>query len=324
MINIFSKKSVGLDIADHTIEAVELIKKGAKVEISSLGRVLLEPGIIERGRIKDEKKLLEAVKRSLANAKPKPIVKKEIIFGLPESQVYTHIFELKPHNKKERQALILEQAYKNIPLKKEDLLFSYKVLKETKENIEILLVATSREVVLEWQQFFQKLGLEVEVFDIESLATFRGLFSKPSKEPVCVVDIGAASTNIAIFDRKGLRYSRSINIAGNVFTQEIAKAMKIDSEKAEKQKIKIGLTNKNNQIFPILIKALEPLSREIKTLLNYLQEKTGEKVKEIILVGGSSKLKGINDYFKTDIDFTNSYFDYWCGCRRFGILVQSP
>ncbi len=38
------KKSVGIDISDHTIEVVELIKLGKSIKISSLGRAQLEAG----------------------------------------------------------------------------------------------------------------------------------------------------------------------------------------------------------------------------------------------------------------------------------------
>ena len=310
MFNIFQKKSIGIDIADHTIEAVELVKRGTKIEVSNRARAFLKPGIVEAGRIKDEKKLSEAVKEIFSKAKPQPIkVKgKPLIFGLPESQVYIYIFELGPHKKKDREDLILKEARTNIPLEEDDLLFSYKVLDTYKvldmgkDKKEVLLVAASKKQVLEWQQFFQNLGLEVEIFDIESLATFRGLFNKPPRVPVCLVDIGAATTNIAVFDKRGLRYSRSINIAGDIFTQEIAKALEIKLEKAEEQKIKIGLSDENSQIFPVLIELLEPINKEVKTLLNYFQEKNNQPVQEIILVGGSSKLKGIDIYFKENLE----------------------
>ncbi len=304
MVNIIQKKSIGIDIADQTIEVVELAKKGGKAEVSSLGRTLLEPGIVKGGRIKDEEKLVKAVKEAFSKAKPHPIVTKKLIFGLPESQAYIHIFELGPHNKKERDNLVLNEAQTSIPLKENDLLFSHKVLSEGKEKVEILIVGASKEMVQEWQQFFQKLKLEVEVFDIESLAIFRGLFSEPAKAPVCLVDIGKAATNIAIFDKVGLRYSHSINVAGDIFTKEIANTLKIKPEEAEKQKIKTGLSDKNSRIFPVLIKSLEPINKEIETLLNYFQEKNNQKVKEIVLVGGSSKLEGIADYFNTNLDLS--------------------
>jgi len=292
-----AKKSVGLDIADHTIEAVE-IQKGRKLRLLKMSRIKLEPGIVERGRIKDKKKLAEAIKKLFKEAKEQPIITKKVIFGLPESQVYIQVLELP------KGADIKEEAKKNIPLKEEDLLFSYK---------NPLLIAASKEVVLEWQGFFKGLGIEVELFDIESLATFRGLLvphpseargagSKLAKGPTCLVDIGTVTTNIAVFGEKGLRYSHSINVAGDAFTNEIAEALKIKPEEAEAQKIKLGLSDKDSQIFSALVKPLEKISKEVKVALKYFEEVANQKVEEIVLVGGSSKLQGIVDYFKSNLE----------------------
>jgi len=178
------------------------------------------------------------------------------------------------------------------------------VLSEEKKGVEILAVAASHKIVAEWQKFFQKLNLEIEFFDIEILATFRGLFDRAPGKPVCIVDIGAVTTNIAVFNKQSLRYSYSLKIAGKAITREIAKSLKIKVDEAEEQKIKIGLSEKDNRLFPIIVKKLEPIVSEIKAALNYIQTKIGGDVKEVILVGGSSQLRGIVDYFKVNLNLS--------------------
>lgn len=300
-MELFRKKSIGLDISNKTIEVAELEKGISGIKLLNLGRTILRPGIVEHGIIKDPKKLSEAVKRTLSKASPHPITNKKIVFGLPESQVYTYVFILGPHNKKERDNLILEEAHKNIPLKKEDLLFSYKILKTNKNNLEILLIATSRKIVLGWQEFFRKIGLKVVLFDFEPLAIFRGIFAKSLQNPVCIIDIGAYTTNISIFKKQGLYYSHSIDLAGNLFTKEISKSLKIKLEEAEERKIEIGLEGENSKIFSILSKSLKEISKEVKILIDYFQQKTNQKITDIVLVGGSSKLSRITDYFNATL-----------------------
>ena len=60
-----TKRSIGIDIADRTIEVVELEKSGLRVKIKNLSRVSLSPGIVEKGQIKDEKLLSEAIHGAL-------------------------------------------------------------------------------------------------------------------------------------------------------------------------------------------------------------------------------------------------------------------
>ncbi|MFH1451452.1 MAG: pilus assembly protein PilM, partial [bacterium] len=300
-MSLLKAKSVGIDIADQTIEIIELDGRGEEANVTSKSQVVFESGVVEKGRIINEEKLAQIVKKTLKSAKPTPIRAKKIIFGLPESQVYIQIITLPSHQKKDREALIKLKANKNIPLAEDDLLFAYKITAESETECEALLVATSKKIVEEWQQFFQKIELEIEVFDIESLATFRGLFLRLPKIPICIVDIGAATTNIAIFDSKGLRYSRTINFAGNFFTAEIAKYLRIKIATAEEKKKTIGLTKTNTRVFPILIKSLETVVSEVRVVIDYFKEKTGENIAEVFLVGGSSKLKGIADYFATNL-----------------------
>lgn len=322
IFNFFSKRSIGLDIADRTIEAVELIKKSTKIKVLSKGRCLLGQGIVQNGRIKDEKRLMEAVKKVFLDAKPYPIIAKKLIFSLPESQTYFHIFKTGGNNKKsfkkltikEKDDIIFSEARKNIPLKDNNLLFSYKPLEKearsffySKNNnksseAEYLIVAASKEVVSMWQKFFQKLEIEANIFDIESIAVFRSLFIKPPKKMVCIVDIGSTTTNMAVFNKGALYASYTINTAGNIFTEEIAKNLKIELNEAEKAKKQYGLSEKNNRIFSTLVKLLKQVSEEIRTLIDYSQGKTGRQVEEIILIGGSSKLKGIFDYFDANFD----------------------
>jgi Tfp pilus assembly PilM family ATPase len=220
----FEKKSVGLDIADHTIEVVEL---GRDKKIHGMGRVSLAAGIVERGKIKDAEKLSEAVKKLLGKTN---ITTKKIVFGLPESQVYTVFLSAE------------DDIAKHVPLKKDNIVYSAPV-------------ACSKEVLKEWQQFFKKLGIDV-IFDAEPLAIIRGLFPKLPKEPVCIVDLGFATTAVMIVDNKGLRHSFSMKTAGNTLTKEIAKTLNISEENAEERKKQVGLSEPNARIFAPLTKVL--------------------------------------------------------------------
>lgn len=310
-MKFFQKKSIGLDIADHTIEVAELEKSGSKVRVVSLGRAKLTPGVVERGRIKEEKRLMAAVRDVFLKAKPEVIAPDRLTFGIPESQVYTHVFTVNTKGKKlkesELDALVQKEAQRNIPLGRDSLLYTYKsfVSKKDVQKIDVFFMATSKEVVLEWQKFFKKLNIAVEAFDSESLAVRRALlFDFFDRETgVMVVDIGAATSNISIFDERGiLRYSYSVPIAGEAMTQELVASLKIKEDEAEQLKIKQGVASPGEKTSAILIKVLESIAKEIKTSIGYFKRRTGKEVKEIILVGGSSQLKGLIDYFSSNLN----------------------
>lgn len=305
MLNIIHKKSIGVDIADRTIEVVELVKSAGWAKVRSFGRIKLAAGIVERGRIKDEKKLTLALKKALLSAGPKPIKAGKIIFGLPESQIYTHIFRVKRKpglTPKEIDIQVQKEAFKNIPLRDNQMVFSYRTLFKTKSEIFIVLLATEKKIVSEWRNFFKSVDLEVEVFDIETLANFRGLDIKDRKKTVCLIDIGSKQTNISIFYKKGLYYSYVCRPAGDDFTAAIAKNLKVDEDTAEKLKINAGLNKAKEKIYPLLTEGLDQIIKEIKSSVKYFEETFQAPVEEIILIGGGSRLKGLVEYLKPNFD----------------------
>lgn len=295
---LFRITSVGLDIADHTIEIAQVASAKGRPLVVSTGRAILDAGIVERGRIKNKEVLTKAFHEVFAQAKPKPIEPKNVVVGLPESQCYTHVFELGEHNIGERQALVEKEAEAAIPLKSENLVFSYRVLYEENGRVGILLMAADKDVIEEWHQFFREAGVDVSMFDSEALATFRGLFAKPPKHAVCLVDMGAFSTHIAIFTLHGLRYSYLIERGGEQMTKDIATALNISQEKAEKRKREKGLDDEQDPAFPIVVKALDPVLKEIQASMSYVEERLKEEIKEVVFVGGASRLKGLVAYMK--------------------------
>ena len=135
--------SVGIDISDSTIEVVKIVNENTGLKIASIGRMSLALGVVERGRIKDKAQLAAALKKVLAAATPDPIREKSFVFGLPESQTYTHIFDLKPHKASERDLLIRKEAAASIPLEENQIAFSYSILDESDKGARLLLVAVS-------------------------------------------------------------------------------------------------------------------------------------------------------------------------------------
>ena len=70
---MFSKKVIGIDVSDKTVEIVEIRKRARGYFIEKANRLYLPDGVIEKGKIKDKEKLKEAFKRLFEQAKPGPI-----------------------------------------------------------------------------------------------------------------------------------------------------------------------------------------------------------------------------------------------------------
>ncbi|MFH1790262.1 MAG: pilus assembly protein PilM [bacterium] len=305
---MFSKTAIGLDIADTSIEVVELGKKVGRFEILSMNRTELNHGIIENGRIMDKKALSSVIAELMKNAKPKQIKEKKINVVLPNSHVFTHIFSFENSglNRDEQNDIILQETLTNIPLSHDNLIYSHQIIKSGKKKATILIAAADAEATREWNDFLLSQKFEFDFFDIEPLATFRGLYNnvKTETQAVGIVDIGAITTNIYFFNKQGLCYSYCLHIAGNQITGEIASKFNKKWEQAEEIKKKFAFSKKNDKVYPIVVNIMDQIIEEIKNSTEYYEKRNDEKISTIILVGGGSQISEIDKYFKAKLDKT--------------------
>ncbi|MBI2484477.1 pilus assembly protein PilM [Candidatus Uhrbacteria bacterium] len=291
-----SKSVVGIDIADHTLSIVELQKYRNNPRVSSVARVAIPPGILARGRIRDTEKLQELFEYALAKADPAPISGRIAIMGIPDSQLYTHLARLPKQKDNELDKSALEEALRTFPVEKRDLIYAYRVVSHSDEGTDILLIAASKEVLREWDLFFHRLGITVPFYDSEVLATARGLTTRTLDDAFCLVDIGAASTTVSVFDAKGIRYVHSIGNAGSALTESIAKIESLPFDEAQKRKHDLDLSDIPTSLAGILPSFFDPAIAEINTAIQYVLHAYDITVKKIILVGGTSALKGLPEY----------------------------
>ena len=81
--------------------------------------------------------------------------------------------------------------------------------------------------------------------------------------------------------------------------------MDLEIKPAEDLKLEYGVLSPSQKVFPSIIKVLEKIVAEIKISLDYFQKNSGQIIQNIILVGGTSRLKGLTDYLKANLDLQN-------------------
>ncbi|MBD3311544.1 MAG: SH3 domain-containing protein [Candidatus Magasanikbacteria bacterium] len=299
-----AKDTIGLDISDNTIEVVQLAKAGfGKFRLKAINKVSLPKGVVENSQIKDEEALKRYIVKLFQQAKPKAIFFGSFIFGLQEDQVYTHVFTLGEHEKRERDLLVLEEIKMNIPLEEGNILYSYKILEKNKKGLRILALAANKDMVSEWRTFFKKMKVNITEFDPLALAIYRPLMNEKSKDTICLVDIGSKKTGVTFFDSSGLQYSFVFNIAGDELTKRVVDTKGVDFKKAEKDKLKFGLYPKDKELFVALAGGLDEIAKELDKVIKFYNKKTQKNVEEVVLIGGSSNLKKIDFYLEKKLGF---------------------
>ena len=162
-----SKHSVGIDVADHSLEAVELVFDKKIPEVVSLARLKLRAGIIERGRVKDAEQFRLAIKELLASAKPNPIKPENVSVSLPDSLIYLHYFQTAARGSTALDEAVNVEIARSIPMVREDLVYTYREIGRQNNLSQILIAAVDRIAVTEWQETWLKCGFSINFFDLE-------------------------------------------------------------------------------------------------------------------------------------------------------------
>ena len=161
-------------------------------------------------------------------------------------------------------------------------------------------------------------GLDIEEVIFGTLASSNALLSNAEKDlGVLLIDIGAGTTEIAIFVEGGLAYSAVLPVGGIQITNDLAVGLRTSIEEAEKIKINYGSAVENNvspekllEISSIngkdksnvsqkyLVEIIEPRVSEIFSLVGTEVRKSGcyNMISGgIVITGGSSLLPGISE-----------------------------
>ncbi len=306
----------GMDISDLSLKIVKLKKKRGAFKLACFGETKINPGIIEKGEIKNKEALVKIIKIALTKVKGKKLSSKYVVASLPEEKAFLQVIQMPKMSEQELKKAILFEVENYIPLPLEDVYFDFQIVKPSHnhlEHLDILIAALPKEIVDPYIYVLEKAGLKLKALEVESSAISRALIKQETTiSPLLLIDIGATRTSFIIFSGHSLRLISSIPISSQKFTEIISKILEIDFKKAEVMKIKYGLKNRTKiqkQVFEALIPILTDLEEQVKVYLDYYHTHSsskrfvanGKKVEKILLCGGGANLPGFCDYLSSQL-----------------------
>lgn len=311
MFNFLRKPPFGLDISDYSVEVVSLEGSFERPKLSAMGRIILEPGVVENGEVLKEKELEKSLRSLFENLKIGKLRTRRFVFSFPEAKSFVHIANL-PDNlrKKEEVSYVKSQASQIFPFSISELFLDYKIERRD-DSKEIILAAARKDIVNKFLDVFKDLKLQPICLEMESESLGRSLVDTP--EPILIVDIGARTTNFSFFIKKELRFTHIYKIAGNEISKSLAKVLRISFKEAESLKKEVGLNPeiKEGKVFLILQKEIQKIIREITKIENFFRERENKEIQKVILVGGSAMLPHLPEYLAQNIEKPVIIGDPW-------------
>ena len=162
----------------------------------------------------------------------------------------------------------------------------------------------------------RRAGLEIDGLVLQPLAAAHAVLTEDEKSlGVCIIDIGAGTTDLAVYTQGAIRHTAVLPAAGDMITNDIAMALRTPTAEAESIKLEHGAARHDwvdpeemIEVAPVgdrparrlsrqrLADVIHPRAEEIFELVQQELRRSGYEEmlsSGVVLTGGSAKLGGM-------------------------------
>ena len=312
------KLLLGLDIGSSSAKMCLLRDGRNGYELECVDREAFPFASIVDGAFLDRSGVVQVLKTLLSRNK---IRQKECAIAISGYSVIVKRLRLANMTDEELSENIRWEVEQHIPFNYDEVVFDTVVLgrNEVQNSMDILLVASKREVVSDYISVVREAGLDVRIVDVASFAIqnmVETVYGEPGQN-MCtgIINIGASVTSMSMLVGGVTTFTRDITMGGNQITEEIQKKLGITRDEAEAYKT--GETLESNAVIPreveeVVCQVSEVIANEMKRSLQFFYETSGrDHVDELVLCGGvvknASTLRVIQRVLGENIKLANPF-----------------
>jgi len=308
---------MGIDIGSSSLKVVQLRKEKGKAILETYGELSLGPYAgIEVGQATNlsAEQIASSLKDLLREAK---VTTKSAGVSIPFSRSLLTLVTLpRRENAQEQKTIIELEARKYIPVPVSEVQLDWFILPDeergqtqSKDTINVLLVAVHNDELKLLQSVVTAAGVEASFYEIEIFSTLRSVVTEPVK-PVLVLDIGAASTKVYIVEHGIVALSHTIPAGSQDITRAIAAASNLPLARAEMLKKESGLGS-GDAAEASLELVFSRIFSEAKRVMVQYEMGREKSVSSVMLTGGGGVTKELGTYakrtFSIDVEIANPF-----------------
>jgi type IV pilus assembly protein PilM len=298
------KPIIGLDISQTGIKVMAVDPK--KWLVLGYGSVDLDPAKVQKSLESDDAYLAENITSLLGEKLIGVLPSTHVVLGVPTGRTFSRTFKIPSKAESTLADAVEIEVDQYIPIPMNSLYVDYEIIERTKEELTVIMSAVPKVLVDSCLSAVKGAGLRPIMIEPGINAVARVLeTTEEGHLPTLIVDIGPASTDIAVLDRGAIRVSGGLGIGGNTFTLDIAKKLNVALENAHQLKVLNGLNAGPRQakITNALQPSLQRILAEVRKVIRYYNERLNDdrKLEQVLVVGGGSNVPGIGDYFTNEL-----------------------
>ena len=316
------KTPLGLYLSDISLKMIQFAKKPGGFSVQAYSDTKIPKGAVAGDTFSDPKLLSKTIRDAAANPKFGKITTPYVIASVPETKSFVRVIQMPSMSEKEAEEAVPWEAEAYVPLPIGQVYLDWVILYHGQSasqggseegKMTVLITACSKDYIDQFVSVIKEAKLIPLALEVESQATARSLVSgNVMDETILIADIDTLRTSLIIFDKGILQFTSSVPIAGNLFTEELAKGLSLDMDAAEKLKRQSGLEDTGSPsareagrgaVRKTLIPVLNHLVDEIINTIRFYEEHSasGGKISRLLLSGGSSKLKHLPSFLHENL-----------------------
>lgn len=291
---------IGLDISNTGIKIMSIDTK--RWLVLGYGSIDLEPIKVKEALEGDSTYLADNLKVLIKEKLIGVLSGTHVVIGVPTAKSFSRTFTLPVGNEKMLKDAVDIEVDQYIPIPASTLYIDSEIIERNRQDLTVLMSAMSRVIIDNCVMAAESAGLIPVLVEpgISAVGRLLGV-TEDGHLPSVIVDIGPASTDIAVLVGGSIRVTGGLAIGGNTFTLDIAKKLNVTLENAHQLKVLNGLSAGSRQ--EVITKALDPsferIIAETRKVMRYYNERLSDdrKLEQLLVVGIGSNLPGIGEYF---------------------------
>lgn len=310
---------LGLDIGHSSTKIMQLERSsGKKPRVAGYGVSNYYPGnAISDGVIVNHEALAGSLRELLSQRLIGTISTKRVACTVPTSHTFNRPMSLPPMNKQKIDDAVRLEAEQYIPIPIENLYLDYDISYRSESGIELLVVATPKNIVDSTIKFLESAGLEPVALEptMNAAARLFNMADLTHDEASLLIDFGSVSVDIAVFDHS-MFVNSTVSGGSDTLTNLIAKRLHTTLSEAYvlKNHYGIGPGTKMPQIMEAARPILEPLVREARKTMRFYDQRAARrhrKISQIVVTGGGATLRGLNEYLSHQLGVPTKRLEPW-------------
>ncbi|MBI5645210.1 pilus assembly protein PilM [Candidatus Kaiserbacteria bacterium] len=321
--------TAGIDISDASIKWLIFAQAPLGLRVQSFGEVLLPPGAVESGIIRNG----EALAAVLAQVRRDMHGVSAAHAALPEEAAYVFSMSIPPKTPHDQVLRMIEFEFEGrVPIPPSAAVYDYTVMHaQEDEHTEISVVVFPRDVASAYVEAFNAAGITLLSLEIEARSIARAVSSNDATEPMTLlVDFGRARTGFAVIREGTPIFTSTVEVGGDFMTRSLTEKMAMSPEDVEKFKNDQGLVplaNRDSSLVEALLGTASTLADEVARHYHYWDTRRNEHgermtpLGQIILVGGNANLRGLSDYIAGRVQATAVRGNVWRNVAPFDAYI---